>query len=324
MRRALAALGVAVLALPGAAHHAAAAAQDPREERARVLLRIAELTDRTEDAEAAVVAASARQQAAERDLRRAQEALRERAVNAYLYGTAVPRAAREGPAIYLEVAIAKGREVLGAARVARSAADDVQHEAEQARRHLRAAGSELAAVREQLDRLVAADDARRAAEQRAADEARRAANAKRAAEQARARASGGGGLLPRHRAATAKQIELMARYPFGPLPAGDGLPAGLRYTGAVVAGKASWYGPGFHGRATASGAIYDQEGWTTASRDLPLGTMLVVSRGDKRVLLLVNDRGPYVYDRVLDLSAAAARYLGVGVTPVEARVVTPS
>jgi rare lipoprotein A (peptidoglycan hydrolase) len=189
---------------------------------------------------------------------------------------------------------------------------------------LRATNAELSAVRDDLNRRVAADDARRAEEERKADEARRRANAQRAAEQASARAAGEGSLLPRHKAATARQVELMGKYPFGPLATGAGIPAGLRDTGGRVSGKASWYGPGFHGRATASGAIYDQEGWTTASRDLPLGTLLIVSRGDKRLLLLVNDRGPYVYDRVLDLSHAAATYLGVGVTPVEAMVVAPS
>jgi rare lipoprotein A (peptidoglycan hydrolase) len=318
MRRVLAVLGTTLLALSTAAP----AAADARAERAELLLRIAELTDRTEDAEAAVVTASTRELAAARELRRTRTALRERAVNAYLYGAGVPEAARRGPAVYLEVAIQKSRQVLDDARAARLAAEAVRDDAEDARRRLRATGAQLAVVRAELDRQVAADDARREAEQRAADEARRRANAQRAAEQAKARA--GGGLLPRHRAATARQIELMGRYPFGPLPSGDGLPAGLRYTGQVISGKASWYGPGFHGRATASGAIYDQEGWTTASRDLPLGTLLVVSRGDKRVLLLVNDRGPYVYDRVLDLSHAAAAHLGVGVTPVEARVVSPS
>ena len=59
-----------------------------------------------------------------------------------------------------------------------------------------------------------------------------------------------------------------------------------------------------------------------ASKELPLGTILVVARGDRRVLLLVNDRGPYVAGRVLDLSAAGARALGLGgVGPVVAEVV---
>ena len=104
----------------------------------------------------------------------------------------------------------------------------------------------------------------------------------------------------------------MGRTPFGPLAPGAPLPPGLRLTGQRIVGNASWYGPGFNGRPTASGAIYDQEGWTAASKELPLGTVLLVTRGDRRVLLLVNDRGPYVGDRVLDLSAAAARAVGLG------------
>ncbi|MGH9178662.1 MAG: septal ring lytic transglycosylase RlpA family protein, partial [Acidimicrobiales bacterium] len=128
-------------------------------------------------------------------------------------------------------------------------------------------------------------------------------------------------LLPRHRAATERQLSLMRRIPFGPVALGP-LPSGLVPTGPRVEGNASWYGPGFNGRPTASGAIYDQEGWTVASKELPLGTLLAVTRGDRRVLLLVNDRGPYVAGRVLDLSAAAARALGLsGVAPVSAEVV---
>jgi rare lipoprotein A len=94
-------------------------------------------------------------------------------------------------------------------------------------------------------------------------------------------------------------------------------------TGQTFSGLASWYGPGFDGRANASGAIYDMEGWTCASRDLPLGTLLVVSRNDKHLLLLVNDRGPYVPNRILDLSHAASVALGVGVSPVTAEIVAP-
>ena len=132
-----------------------------------------------------------------------------------------------------------------------------------------------------------------------------------------------GALLPRHRQATERQLALMRRIAFGPLGPWAPLPSGLRLTGQRVAGPASWYGPGFNGRPTASGAIYDQEGWTVASKELPLGTLLLVSRGDRRVLLLVNDRGPYVGDRVLDLSAAAARAVGLGgVAPVTAEVVS--
>src|SRR5207245_4926786 len=109
-----------------------------------------------------------------------------------------------------------------------------------------------------------------------------------------------------HRVATMNKRALRARYPFGPV---GGIPRGLKRTGQVITGPASWYGPGFDGRPTASGAIYDQEGWTCASKELPLGTLLLVSENGRQVLLLVNDRGPYVDGWILDLSHAAATAL---------------
>lgn len=319
MRRTLAVLVVtaAVLGAPQPAR----GADDPRAERAALLLRVAELTDRLEDSQAGVVQAQFRQRARERGLADARRRLRDRAIAAYLYGSLARQAAEPAPGPYLAVAVQKERSVVDQAAAARTGADEARAAAETARTQLRDGAEALAEARRLLDVRIAADDARRDAEQRAADEARRKAQARQAAERASARARGD--LLPRHRSATARQIELMARYPFGPLAPGTEPPPGLRTTGQVVSGPASWYGPGFDGRATASGAIYDMEGWTTASRDLPLGTMLVVSRNGKRALLLVNDRGPYVPNRVLDLSHAAAVHLGVGVSPVTAEVVVP-
>lgn len=318
MRRALACLIVgacAATALP------AAAAEGDRAQRAALLLRIADLTDRLEDSQAQVVRAQLAQRGAARALLEARRRLRDRAVAAYVYGTLAQEAAQPAPGPYLRVAVRKEQAVLDDAATARDGADAARDDAEAARGQLRVDARELAAARTELDARIAADDARRDAEQRKADAARRAALAQQAADRASARARGD--LLPRHRQATARQIELMARYPFGPLSA-EGVPAGLRGTGQTFAGLASWYGPGFDGRPTASGAVYDMEGWTCASRDLPLGTMLVVSRNGKRVLLLVNDRGPYVENRVLDLSQAAAQYLGVGVSQVTAEIVAPS
>ena len=113
----------------------------------------------------------------------------------------------------------------------------------------------------------------------------------------------------------------MARFPFGPR---DGVPAGLHPTGEVIEGTASWYGPGFDGRSTASGAIYDMEGWTCAHRTLPFGTLLLVSAHGRQVLVTVNDRGPYHADWVLDLSHAAAMALGNPLGPVRAEVLVPT
>ena len=74
---------------------------------------------------------------------------------------------------------------------------------------------------------------------------------------------------------------------------------------------ASWYGPGFEGLPTASGEPYDPYGYTAAHKTLPLGTDLTVSYGGRSVQVTVNDRGPYVGRRELDLSQGAAEYLGL-------------
>jgi len=76
-------------------------------------------------------------------------------------------------------------------------------------------------------------------------------------------------------------------------------------------GVASWYGPRFHGRRAASGEIFNQHQYTAAHRRLPFGTQVKVTNLDngKSVLVRINDRGPYVKGRILDLSRAAAREL---------------
>ena len=85
---------------------------------------------------------------------------------------------------------------------------------------------------------------------------------------------------------------------------------------------ASWYGLNFQGQPTASGEPYNAYGYTAAHKKLPFGTELVVSYGGRSVLVTVNDRGPYVDGRKLDLSLGAAEYLGlkrVGVDYVDYR-----
>lgn len=78
-------------------------------------------------------------------------------------------------------------------------------------------------------------------------------------------------------------------------------------------GIASWYGPGFHGRTTSSGEVYDQDGLTAAHPTLPLGTITRVTNLDtgRSVDVRINDRGPFVKDRVIDLSRGAARTIGM-------------
>lgn len=76
---------------------------------------------------------------------------------------------------------------------------------------------------------------------------------------------------------------------------------------------ASWYGPRFHGRKTANGEIYDQTAFTAAHKGLKFGTLLKITnpRNDKFVIVRINDRGPYIGGRQLDLSKAAALQLGM-------------
>ena len=88
---------------------------------------------------------------------------------------------------------------------------------------------------------------------------------------------------------------------------------------------ASWYGPGFAGNTTACGEIFDPSDFTAASKTLPCGTKLIVSYGGRSAVVRINDRGPYVAGRDLDLSEAAANYLGIpGVATVDVQRADPS
>lgn len=78
-------------------------------------------------------------------------------------------------------------------------------------------------------------------------------------------------------------------------------------------GRASWYGTKFHGRKTASGERYNMNALTAAHKTLPLASYVRVTNttNDKSVVVKINDRGPYVRGRIIDLSYAAARVLGL-------------
>jgi len=103
------------------------------------------------------------------------------------------------------------------------------------------------------------------------------------------------------------------------------MPRRYRSTGESWTAVCSWYGPGFNGRRTSSGQIFNEDDLTCASRTLPFGTVLALTRGDRRVIVYVNDRGPFIAGRDLDLSKAAAYALGFsGVEPVRAEVVIPA
>lgn len=103
---------------------------------------------------------------------------------------------------------------------------------------------------------------------------------------------------------------------------------GLQATGQYIEGLASWYGPYFHGRQTATGERFNQNAFTAAHPSLPFDTYLRVTNleNGKAVIVRINDRGPYFENRTLDLSREAARCLGSetsGVVTVEAEIMQP-
>src|SRR5436309_1890312 len=96
---------------------------------------------------------------------------------------------------------------------------------------------------------------------------------------------------------------------------------------AVQTGEASWYGRLHHGHRTASGEIFDMHRLTAAHPDLPLGSRVRVTnlKNHRSVEVYVNDRGPFVEGRIIDLSYAAAQRLGAlsdGTVPVSVRVLS--
>jgi hypothetical protein len=103
---------------------------------------------------------------------------------------------------------------------------------------------------------------------------------------------------------------------------------GLAETSDTLYGTASWYGPGFHGRKTANGEIFDENALTAAHKSLPFNTHLKITNrmNGKSVVVRINDRGPYIGNRSIDLSRAAAQCLGStnrGVVPYEAVILQP-
>lgn len=82
---------------------------------------------------------------------------------------------------------------------------------------------------------------------------------------------------------------------------------------STFSGTASWYGPGFHGRQTASGEQFNRNAMTAAHRTLPFGTQVLVTNvsNNQQVLVRINDRGPFSHGRVIDLSEGAAREIGL-------------
>lgn len=103
--------------------------------------------------------------------------------------------------------------------------------------------------------------------------------------------------------------------------------ARMRYSpaGNVQRGLASWYGEDFHGKPTSSKEIYNMYDMTAAHKTLPFGTYVVVTnlKNGKSVIVRINDRGPFIRGRIIDLSYAAAKVIdmvGPGVVPVKVEI----
>jgi len=107
------------------------------------------------------------------------------------------------------------------------------------------------------------------------------------------------------------------------------LETATRYISDRIQGWASWYGPGFHGNLTANGERYNQYEMTAAHRSLPFGTEVRVTNmnNGRSVVVRINDRGPFIGGRIIDLSAGAAEVIGMissGVAPVQVEILAPA
>ncbi|MDD5114432.1 MAG: septal ring lytic transglycosylase RlpA family protein [Methylobacter sp.] len=101
-----------------------------------------------------------------------------------------------------------------------------------------------------------------------------------------------------------------------------------KFSRYITKGTASWYGPQFHGKKTASGEIYDMYAMTAAHNSLPISSYAKVTnlKNKRSVIVRINDRGPFHGDRVMDLSYSAAKKLGIdqaGTGAVEIKAIAP-
>ncbi len=98
----------------------------------------------------------------------------------------------------------------------------------------------------------------------------------------------------------------------------------LTLSTASNASKASWYGPGFHGKRTASGAIYNMHALTAAHKTLPFGSKVRVTnlRNNKSVHVTINDRGPFKPGRIIDISKKANQLIKCNLCKVDVKVLS--
>lgn len=211
-----------------------------------------------------------------------------------------------------EASVRVDRELIDAVSARSDTAEALREQAEAHKTRLRTQALDALAAQDAARRLLARAEQALAA-QAAADAERAAAEAALAA--ARVTLDSASAAVTRALTPAQTRRSLRAQAAEAPVvalveAAGSGYPRGYVPTGQVLAGLASWYGPGFVGSPTASGSPYDPERLTCAHRSLPLGTVIRVSANGRAVSCLVNDRGPYVEPRILDLSRAGSRLLG--------------
>ena len=225
-----------------------------------------------------------------------------------------------------EASVRVDRELIDAVSAQSDTAEALRRQAEAHRAALRAQALEALAAQDAARRLLARAEQALAA-QAAADAEKAAAAAALAA--IRATLDSASATVTRALTPAQTRRSLRAQATEAPIvalveAAGSGYPRGYAPTGEVLAGLASWYGPGFVGSPTASGSPYDPERLTCAHKSLPLGTVIRVSGNGRAVSCLVNDRGPYIEPRILDMSRAGSRLLGFdGIADVVIEVLGP-
>lgn len=128
--------------------------------------------------------------------------------------------------------------------------------------------------------------------------------------------------------AVLKSAVLVTALSLGAFPLSTATPTAQEIVTIVqtVSGAASWYGGKFHGRRTANGETYNMHALTAAHPNLPFGTEVLVTNeiNGKSVIVRINDRGPFVGNRVIDLSHAAANRIGMvndGVARVKLEII---
>jgi rare lipoprotein A (peptidoglycan hydrolase) len=205
---------------------------------------------------------------------------------------------------YAETILADGRLDVRDLTQRRTDVEDALAAAEEAHRELADAEDRLASVQRAIERRLAEAEAAAVAAGRALEEVQAV---RRRYAGTLDRVSGATRTIRRQRG----EAMLAEAAPYLGPRSDCSIPKGLRSTGDAIQGQASWYGNEFRGRPTASGAIFRPEQFTVAHKTLPFGLYLLIEHQSRCVVAFLNDRGPYVDGRILDLSHGSAQAVGL-------------